>query len=283
MTTMDIGVTMFPADFAMDVVELGRETEARGFESLFLPEHTHIPSARKTPWPQGGPLPDEYAHSLDPFVAFGAVAAATTTLKLGTGICLVIQRDAITTAHEVSSVDYLSKGRFLFGIGAGWNREEIEHHGVEYRKRWRVMRERVLAMKELWTKDVAEFHGEYVNFEPSWQWPKPIQKPHPPVIIGGDGPLAVQHMVEYGDGWVPHPNRGDSPLKDRLEDANRKLEEAGRKPVPVTIFGSGGDEAEIDLYQSLGVARVVLRLPPAQRDTVLPVLDRYAKLLPRTR
>jgi probable F420-dependent oxidoreductase len=169
---MHIGVTMFPADFAMDVVELGREVEARGFESLFLPEHTHIPTARKTEWPQGGPLPDEYSHSLDPFVAFGAV---TERIKLGTGICLVIQRDAITTAQEVSSVDYLSKGRFLFGIGAGWNREEIEHHGVEYRKRWRVMRERVLAMKELWTKDEAEFHGEYVNFEKSWQWPKPVQ------------------------------------------------------------------------------------------------------------
>ena len=280
---MDFGVTMFPAEYAMEATDLGRETEARGFESLFFPEHIHIPSSRITPYPSGGPLPDEYAHNLDPFVAFGAVAAVTSRILLGTGICLVIQRDPITTARVISSLDNLSNGRFLFGIGAGWNREEIENHGVEYRKRWRVMRERVQAMKTIWTNDVATFHGEYVNFDEIWQWPKPTQKPHPPVIIGGDGPLAVQHLVEYGDGWIPHPNRGDSPLADRLESANKKLAEAGRSPVPVTLFGVGADESELALYQQLGVARVVFRLPPKGRDDVLPVLDRFAKVMERFR
>ena len=228
-------------------------------------------------------MPDEYSHSLDPFIAFGAVAAVTTTLKLGTGICLVIQRDAITTAQEVSSVDYLSKGRFLFGIGAGWNREEIEHHGVEYRKRWRVMRERVLAMKEL-TRTRPSSTASTSTRGRSWQWPKPVMEdPHPPVIIGGDGPLAVQHMVEYGDGWVPHPNRGDSPLKDRLEDANRKLAEAGRGSVPDhdlrVRWRRGRDRPVPEPRRRLGD----VRLPPRQRDEVLPVFDRYVKLLARTR
>ena len=278
---MDFGVTMFPAEYAMDVADLGRETEARGFESLFFPEHTHIPASRKTPYPSGGPLPDEYSHNLDPFVAFGAVAAVTSKILLGTGICLIIQREPIATARVISSIDTLSKGRFLFGIGAGWNREEIENHGVEYRKRWRVMRERVQAMKTIWTNEVATFHGEYVNFDEIWQWPKPAQQPHPPVIIGGDGPLALQHLVEYGDGWVPHPNRGDSPLADRLEVANQKLAEAGRKPVPVTLFGVNQNDSELELYQKLGVARLVFRLPPKPRDDVLPVLDQYAEIMRR--
>jgi probable F420-dependent oxidoreductase len=280
---MDFGVTMFPAEYAMDVADLGRETEARGFESLFFPEHTHIPASRKTPYPSGGPLPDEYAHNLDPFVAFGAVATATSRIMLGTGICLIIQREPIATARVISSLDTLSKGRFLFGIGAGWNREEIENHGVEYRKRWRVMRERVQAMKTIWTNDVASFHGEYVNFDEIWQWPKPIQQPHPPVIIGGDGPLALQHLVEYGDGWVPHPNRGDSPLADRIAVANQKLAEAGRQPVPISLFGVGADESELELYKNLGVARCVFRLPPKTRDEVLPVMDRYASLAEKYR
>jgi probable F420-dependent oxidoreductase len=280
---MELGITMVPADYAMDVVELAREVEARGFESLWFPEHTHIPVAMRTPWPGPGKIPDEYKHALDPFVAFGAIASATTRIKLGTGICLVIQRDPIVLAREVSALDYLSNGRFLFGIGAGWNHEEIENHGVPYAKRWRVMRERVRAMKTIWTNDEAEFHGEFVDFGPLWQWPKPVQKPHPPVIVGGDGPMGIDHMVEYGDGWLPHPNRPEGPLEERIALANRKLEEAGRGPVPITVFGALGDAAELELNRALGVARTVFRLPPRPRDEALPILDRYAAMLERFR
>ncbi|MDP8924256.1 MAG: LLM class F420-dependent oxidoreductase, partial [Chloroflexota bacterium] len=250
---MEFGVTMFPTDYAMNVVELGREIEARGFESYWFPEHTHIPTAMRTPYPAGGPLPEEYKHTLDPFVAFAAIAAATTRIKLGTGICLIIQRDPITTARAVASLDHLSNGRFLFGIGAGWNRDEIANHGVEYRKRWRVMRERVQAMKAIWTNEAAEYHGEFVDFGPLWQWPKPVQKPHPPVIVGGDGPRAVDHMVEYGDGWIPHPNRPEGPLEERMSAANRKLAEAGRGPVPITVFGALGTEEEVEEFRRLDV------------------------------
>ena len=279
---MEFGVTVFPVDYTMDLVELGREVEARGFESFWFPEHTHIPTARTTPWPGGGELPEEYKHTFDPFVTFGAIASATTRLRLGTGICLVVQRDPITTAREVSTLDRLSNGRFLFGIGAGWNHQEIANHGVEYSKRWRVLRERVAAMKAIWANDVAEYHGEFVDFDPIWQWPKPVQQPHPPIIVGGDGPLSIDHMVKYGDGWIPHPNRPEGPLDDRIALANRKLAEAGREPVPITVFGALGDEAEIELNRRLGVARTVFRLPPRPRDEALPVLDRFAALVERS-
>ena len=280
---MEFGVTMFPTDYAMNVVELGREIEARGFESYWFPEHTHIPTALRTPWPGGGELPEEYKHTLDPFVAFAAIAAATTRIKLGTGICLVVQRDPITTARAVASLDLLSNGRFLFGIGAGWNHDEIANHGVEYVKRWRVMRERVQAMIALWTNDVAEYHGEFVDFDPVWQWPKPVQSPHPPIIVGGDGPRAVDHMVEYGDGWIPHPVHTAGPLEDRVAAANRKLADAGRGPVPITVFGALGTDEEVEQFRRLGVARCVFRLPPRPRDEALPVLDRFAALMERSR
>ncbi len=276
--TMEFGVTMFPTDYAMNVVELGREIEARGFESYWFPEHTHIPTAMRTPYPAGGPLPEEYKHTLDPFVAFAAIAAATTRIKLGTGICLIIQRDPITTARAVASLDHLSNGRFLFGIGAGWNRDEIANHGVEYRKRWRVMRERVQAMKAIWTNEVAEYHGEFVDFDPIWQWPKPIQKPHPPIIIGGDGPKATEALLEYGDGWIPRANRGDAPLAQRIADMNRLLAERGRGPVPISVFSAPEDPSTLEEYRRLGVTRAVFRLPPADVDTVLPALDHYTEL-----
>ncbi len=280
---MEFGVTVFPVDYTMDLVELGREVEARGFESFWFPEHTHIPTARTTPWPGGGPLPEEYKHTFDPFVTFGAIDSATTRLRLGTGICLLVQRDPITTAREVSTLDRLSNGRFLFGIGAGWNHQEIANHGVEYSKRWRVMRERVAAMKAIWANDAAEYHGEFVDFDPIWQWPKPVQQPHPPIIVGGDGPLSIDHMVEYGDGWIPHPNRPEGPLEGRIALANRKLAEDGRGPVPITVFGALGDEEEIELNQRLGVARTVFRLPPRPRDEALPALDRFTALIERSR
>jgi probable F420-dependent oxidoreductase len=275
---MDFGVTMFPADYAMDVAELGREAEARGFESLWFPEHTHMPTATKLNSAGTAPLADEYRRTLDQFVVLGAVAAATSRIMLGTGICLVTQRDPILLAKEVASVDYLSKGRVLFGIGAGWNRPEIENHGVPYARRFRVMRERIQAMKAIWTNDVAEFHGDFVNFDAINSWPKPVQKPHPPIIVGGDGARAVEHTVEYGDGWIPHPTGGGASLEDRIAAANQKLAEAGRQPVPITIFGAQGDDAEIAEYERLGVKRCVLRLPPRGRDEVLPALDRFAAL-----
>ena len=280
---MDLGVTMFPADYAMDVAELGREAEARGFESLWFPEHTHMPTATTLNSAGTGPLADEYRRTLDQFVVLGAVAAATSKIKLGTGICLVIQRDPILLAKEVASVDFLSKGRLLFGIGAGWNRPEIENHGVPYARRFRVMRERILAMKAIWKDEVASFSGDFVNFEAINSWPKPVQNPHPPVIVGGDGPRAVDHAVEYGDGWIPHPTGGGAPLADRIAAANKKLAEAGRGPIPITIFGAQGAPGELEEYERLGVSRVVFRLPPRGREEVLPALDRFAAILTRAR
>ena len=184
---MQFGVLMFPTDFSIGVVDLARALEDRGYESLWFPEHTHIPADRQTPWPGGPNLPREYSHPLDPFVALGAAAASTARLKLGTGVCLVIERDPITLAKDVTSVDYVSGGRFLFGIGGGWNLEEMANHGTDPSKRWTILRERVLAMKQLWTEDVASYHGEHVNFDRVWQWPKPVQRPHPPIIVGGNG------------------------------------------------------------------------------------------------
>ena len=276
---MQYGVTMFPADYAIPVPDLAREVEARGFDSLWLPEHTHIPTSRLSPFPGGGDLPEEYKHTLDPFVALAAAATVTTSLKLGTGIVLLIQRDPIVTAREVASLDLLSNGRVEFGIGAGWNREEMANHGAEYRTRWRLMRERVLAMIALWTNEVAEFHGEFVNFDPVWQWPKPVQQPHPPVIIGGDGPKATEALLEYGDGWIPRANRGDAPLAQRIADMNRLLAERGRGPVAISIFGAPTEPAGLEEYRNLGVTRAVFRLPPAPADEVLPVLDRHAELV----
>ena len=222
---------MFPADFAMNVVDFGRAAEERGFESLFLPEHTHIPSKRETPWPGGGELPPEYSHTLDPFVALAAVAAVTTRLKLGTGICLVIQRDPILLAKEVASLDVLSDGRFLFGVGAGWLREEIANHGIDPRVRWRVFSERMRAMETIWSSEEATFHGEYVNFDRIWSWPKPVQQPRPPVLLGGDYSAAIERVIEFCDEWMPHPDRGDR----AAGRAHRRVLAAllGRRPRPV--------------------------------------------------
>ncbi len=273
---MKFGVTMFPADYAIPVTELGRAVEESGFESLLFPEHTHIPSSRRTPWPGGRELPLEYSHTLDPFVAMGAVAAVTKTLKVGTGICLVIQRDPITLAKEVASVDHLSGGRVLFGIGGGWNAEEMEDHGTKPSLRWKIMRERVLAMKELWTRDEASYHGQFVNFEPSWSWPKPVQKPHPPILVGGDGPRTLERVVEYGDEWMPIPGRGGTNLGDRIAELQRMAKAAGRAPIPVTIFGCPPDPAAIEAFAAMGVSRCLFWLPPAPAEKCLPVLKSAA-------
>ena len=200
---MDYGVYMFPTDYAIRPDDLAREAEQRGFESLWFPEHTHIPAARRSPWPGGSDLPREYWHTYDPFVALMAAAGATNKIKLGTGICLVIERDTIVMAKEVASVDRLSNGRFIFGIGGGWNAEEMENHGTNFRRRWRILREKILAMKEIWSKEEAEFHGDYVNFDKVWCYPKPVQQPHPPIYMGGDGATTFDRVVEFCDGWMP--------------------------------------------------------------------------------
>ena len=273
---MKFGVYMFPTDYAIDPVSLGRAVEGHGFESLFVPDHTHIPTSRRSPFPGGGELPKEYSHTLDPFVALGAVAAATERLMLGTGICLVIERDPITLAKEVASLDFISGGRVLFGIGGGWNREEMENHGTDPTRRWKVLRERIEAMQQIWTEDAAEYHGEFVDFDPIWQWPKPVQKPHPPVIIGGDGANTLQRVVRYGDGWMPIGRRAD--FKARIDELNRLTAEAGRADIPVTIFGAAPKPDVIDAYAEAGVERLLFHLPPAPRDEVLPLLEQRAEL-----
>ena len=276
---MDIGVTLFVTDHSIRPDVLAREVEDRGLESIWYPEHTHIPVSRRTPYPGGGELPEMYKRTLDPFVAIAAGAAVTTRVRFGTGICLVAQRDPIVTAKEVATVDLLSGGRFHFGIGFGWNHDEMEDHGVDPRHRRALGREKVLAMRELWTRDEASFEGEYVHLPPSWQGPKPVQRPHPPILIGGAaGPTLFRHVAEYGDGWIPIGGAG---VKDQLPVLRAAVEEAGRDPasVEVVIFAALADPAKIDYYRSLGIRRTVLNLPPAKADTVLPLLDQYAKLL----
>jgi probable F420-dependent oxidoreductase len=273
---MKIGVYMFPTEYAINVVELGRALEERGLESLFVPEHTHIPVSRRSPWPGGSDLPEEYKHILDPFVALAAVASATSRLLIGTGICLVVERDPIVTAKEVATLDLLSGGRFLFGIGGGWNREEMENHGTEPKTRFALMRERVLAMKAIWTHEVAEFHGDFVDFEPLWSWPKPVQQPHPPVLLGGNGPAVLDRVLEYGDGWMPNANRGR--VKEGMAELARRTAEQGRAPIPVSIFGARPEPQTLDDYVAMGVERCLLVVPPAPSDEVLPLLDRYAEL-----
>jgi len=272
------GIVMFPADYAIDPVTLGRAVEERGFDSLFLPEHTHIPTSRLTPWPGGADLPREYSHTYDPFVALGAVAATTEKLLLGTGICLVVERDPITLAKEVASLDFLSNGRLLFGVGGGWNREEMENHGTNPRTRFSLMRERILAMKEIWTNDEAEYHGKYVDFDRIWSWPKPIQKPHPPIYVGGDGPGTFQRVIEYGDAWLPIPTRSETPLSARVRKLNQMAEEAGRGPIPVTVYGTVPREEVIAHYADIGVERCIFWLAPVTEAEAIPQLDRYAEM-----
>ncbi len=277
---MHLGVTMFSTDGAMPPGDLARAAEERGFASLYVPEHTHIPVSQSTPTPTGdGVLPDYYKRSLDPFVALTMAAAATERLRVGTGICLVAQRDPIVTAKSVASLDHLSGGRFVFGIGFGWNADEIEDHGVDMRGRRDVAREHVLTMQRIWEDDVASFDGEFVQLPPSWSWPKPVQQPWPPVLVGGAaGPKLFAHIAEYADGWIPIGGAG---VREVLPDLQRAVEAAARDPATVGIvpFGTIPDPGKLDYYQSIGVEEVVLRVPIGGPDIVLPVLDDYAKLV----
>jgi|SRR5436305_2886896 len=276
---MDLGITMFQTDYAIGPAQLARACEERGFESLWFPEHTHIPVSRESPYPAGGDLPDEYSHTIDLFVALAAAATATERLKVGSGICLVVERDPILLAKEVASVDHISGGRFLFGIGGGWNREEMRNHGTDPKTRWALLRERIEAMRAIWTSEEAEYHGRFVDFERIWSWPKPVQQPGPPVVIGGSGPTTFDRVIEYGDGWMPIGGRSELPLADQIAELQQRAAEKGRPPVPVTLFGARPKQVHLDKLVDAGVSRAVFWLPPAPADTVLPLLDRYAELL----
>jgi probable F420-dependent oxidoreductase len=281
---MQIGVLIFPTDHSIRPERLGVAVEERGFDSLWVTEHTHIPISRTTPWPGGEPLPDMYRRTLDPFVALSAAAAVTTRIGLGTGICLVAQHHPITLAKTVASLDLVSAGRFLFGIGVGWNVDEMEHHGVDPATRRQRVRESVLAMKELWTNEAGGYDGTYVKFSPSWSWPKPVRVPHPPVIMGGaGGPVTFRHIIEYCDGWMPIHGRRD--VAERLPLLRSMAAEAGRDPdsIEIGIFGCPPKPDVIESYQALGVTRLTFSLPPEGADTVLPLLDRWAPLVARYR
>jgi probable F420-dependent oxidoreductase len=277
---MRIGVFYFPTDYGIDIRELARAVEERGFESLFLPEHTHIPTSRRTPYPGGGELPKAYSHAHDPFVALSFAAAVTTKVLLGTGICLLPQRDTIVTAKCVASLDRLSNGRFLFGIGGGWNVDEMENHGVRYETRFKLMRERILAMKALWTEEEAAFHGEMVSFDPVWLYPKPLQRPHPPILLGGDSDHTLQRVVEFCDGWLPIAFRGFDPQR-AVARLQRAASEAQRdySTLSITAFGAPADKASLARYREAGIERTVLGIPDLTRDEILAALDRYTRLL----
>jgi probable F420-dependent oxidoreductase len=277
---MQIGVFYFPVDYGINVAELAAALEERGFESLFVPEHTHIPLSRKSPFPGGGDLPLRYSHTHDPFVALSFAAAATKKLLVGTGICLIPERDPIVTAKCVASLDQLSGGRVIFGIGGGWNVEEMENHGARYNTRFKLMGERILAMKALWTEEVAEFHGEMVDFDPVWSFPKPAQKPHPPIILGGETDYTLRRVVEYCDGWFPRPGRGFE-IREQLDRLRRMAEKAGRDPrtLSTSVFRAPADRAALKEYAEAGIDRAVLEIPDRSRDEILRVLDEYAPLL----
>jgi len=275
---MDVGLAHFLTDYGMQPAELGRKVEERGFESLLLPEHTHIPVSRDTPYPGGGELPPEYSHTLDPFAALAAIAAVTERIKIGTGVCLIIERDPIVTAKEVASVDQISGGRFLFGVGAGWNREEMENHGTDYRTRFTCMRESVEAIKAIWTQDEAEYHGKIVDFDPIWCWPKPAQTPHPPVLVGGVGEKVLDRVVAYGDEWIPNRVRSPEDLAPRIAELQRRAEEAGREPIPVTVFGAKPEVRLLERLRNAGVTRSLFYLPPCEPGEMELALDRLAEV-----
>ena len=276
---MRVGVFYFPTDYGIDLSELGRALEDRGFASLYVPEHTHIPVSRKTPFPGGGELPKRYAHTHDPFVGLAFAAAVTKKLIVGTGICLVPQHEPIVTAKAIASLDQLSGGRFVFGIGGGWNVDEMENHGATYDTRFKMMREYVLAMKALWTQDEASYHGEFVKFDPVWSWPKPAQKPHPPILLGGETDYTLRRVVDYCDGWFPRP-RGFDPVQgvDRL----RRMADSRKRDfstLTINVFGAPNDAKVLESYRKAGIQDALLAIPDLGRDEILRHLDTIAPLV----
>jgi probable F420-dependent oxidoreductase len=268
------GVAIFPTDYAISMSELAPAAEQLGFESLWVAEHSHIPVSRQSPYPAGGELPRHYFHTMDPFVALTVAAAASKTIRIATGICLLIQRDPIHTAKEVASVDLVSNGRFIFGVGAGWNREEMADHGTEFSTRWKLLREKVEAIKAIWTEDDAEYHGDMVSFGPMWSWPKPVQKPHPPVLLGGSGPKILERVVRYADGWMP--NRGNA--IQRIPELQEMARAAGRAPIPVSFYPKA-EASEIERLAKAGVERCIWYVPSDGRDQALSKLEELGKMI----
>jgi probable F420-dependent oxidoreductase len=278
-TLMKYGIFTFPTQSSVRADQLARAVEARGFESLWLPEHTHIPVSRRTPYPAGGELPMEYMHIADPFVGLAAAAAVTRKIKLGTGICLVVEHDPIVLAKRVASLDLISGGRFIFGIGAGWNAEEMENHGTAFNTRYRLMHERIAAMKEIWSQERPEYHGEFVSFDPIWSYPKPVQKPWPPIFFGGHTPLARRRVADHYDGWMPTIMRVNE-LLTGVAEVRRMAAERGRAPesIDVTVIWFSANRARLDSFEAAGVDRVVLGVPSAGSDIVMRKLDELVKL-----
>jgi probable F420-dependent oxidoreductase len=275
---MELGVCYFPTDYGINVAELGRALEDRGFKSLYVPEHTHIPLSRKTPFPGGGDIPKRYSHTHDPFVALSFVAAATKKLKVGTGILLVPQHDPIVTAKAIASLDQLSGGRFIFGIGAGWNEDEMNNHGIEYADRFNQMGDRVKAMKAVWTQEKAAYNGKFTKFDPVWSFPKPHQKPHPPILLGGESDHTLRRIIDYCDGWLPRP-RGFDPVQGIARLA-RMASEKGRDPkaLSVTVFAAPPEQKVLDDYRKAGIHGALLSIADLGRDEILKQLDQWAPL-----
>ena len=269
---MKFGISTFVTDEGIAPGVLARAIEERGFDSLFIAEHTHIPLSRKSPWPRGGELPRKYYRTLDPFITLTAAAAATERLLLGTGVALVVERDPIITAKEVASLDLVSGGRVLFGVGVGWNREEMENHGTDPRTRGKLTDERIRAMIEIWTKEEPEFHGRYVSFDPIGAWPKPLQKPYPPIYVGGGRP-AFGRIAEFGDAWLAN---GLPP--DELRPMMGELREVSGRDVPVSVFNASSEPEDLEAYAKLDLERVLLSLPTLPEGESLDHLDTLAKL-----
>ncbi len=266
---MEFGVGCFATHYGLAPGPLARLVEERGHESLWFPEHTHIPASRETPYPAGGELPPKYAHTYDLFVALACAAEATSSIRIGSGICLVIERDPITTAKEVASVDRLSGGRFEFGVGAGWNREEMANHGTDPRTRMALMAERIEAMKAIWTEDEASYRGEHVSFERIWSWPKPAQWPHPPILVGGNGPTVLDRVLRFGDAWMP--NFTGEALVPRIEELRSRAE----RRTDVVVMGAPAKPAVLEELERAGVRRVVRWIPSAGRAPVEAALERW--------
>ncbi|MBI5506899.1 MAG: LLM class F420-dependent oxidoreductase [Deltaproteobacteria bacterium] len=277
---MHYGLTFFPTEYAISPAALARAAEERGFESLWVAEHSYIPACRTTPWPGGADLPQNYYDVLDPFVALAAAASVTSRIRLGTGVCLLAQRDPLQTAKTVASLDVLSKGRFLFGVGGGWNIEEMRSLGTDPATRWRRLRESVEAMKLLWTQEKAEYHGELVDFDPMVVSPRPARKPHPPVHVGGAMPHGLRRAVRYGDGWLPLQGRGADDVATLMPQVHRALAEAGRSSdgFEVSVYGCSPKVDRLGILRDAGVTRALFFIPSIAEDAVLPLMDDYARV-----
>lgn len=283
---MEFGICMFVTNYSMQAADLAQAVEERDFDALFIPDHTHIPASRQSPFTIGEELPLDYSHNVDVFLALAAAAAVTKRIRLGTGICLVVERDPIITAKEVASLDHMSGGRFDFGIGGGWNQEEMENHGMPWKRRWKVLRERVEAMQAIWTQDEASYDGEFVKFDRIFSWPKPVQKPHPPIYVGGDAPGTFKRVLSYGDGWIPMLAQQENTFDlktERMAELATLANEAGRAPYPITTFGTPRDPNAISRLASQGVTRCIFGIKAAPTEDVLPRLDKISRMVREVR